>query len=204
MRIAFDGTALRPGRTGVGYYTEHLLHHLARIATNDELIVLSNRAIDTTAPLPPRVRVATPPRRVPRLVWMQTLASTALRQVDADVVHFTNGMLPLVSPAPTVVTIHDMSLRLYPRYHPPRRVLLNRPLVDMAARRGDAMITPSEGESRDIVRIYDLHPAGERTARLRPLLRPRSAPRPLLVLGGRAVVPPRQRSGATRAGAAAL
>ena len=32
MRIAFDGTALRPGRTGVGYYTEHLLHHLAPVA----------------------------------------------------------------------------------------------------------------------------------------------------------------------------
>ena len=44
MRIAFDGTALRPGRTGVGYYTEHLLHHLAQTATNDELIVVSNRA----------------------------------------------------------------------------------------------------------------------------------------------------------------
>src|SRR5690349_16495342 len=158
MRIAFDGTALRPGRTGVGYYTEHLLHHLARIAINDELIVVSNRGIDTTAPLPPRVRVATPPRRVPRLVWMQTLASTALRQVDADVVHFTNGMLPLVSAAPTVVTIHDMSLRLYPRYHPPRRVLLNRPLVDLAARRADAIITPSESAKRDIVGFYDLDP----------------------------------------------
>jgi hypothetical protein len=28
MRIAFDGTTLRPGRTGVGYYTEHLLRHV--------------------------------------------------------------------------------------------------------------------------------------------------------------------------------
>src|SRR5689334_7488345 len=159
MRIAFDGTALRPGRTGVGYYTEHLLHHLARIAADDELIVVSNRAIDTTAPLPARVRVATPVRRVPRLVWMQTLASTMLRQVDADVVHFTNGMLPLVSPTPTVVTIHDMSLRLYPRYHPARRVLLNRPLVDLAARRADAIITPSQSAKRDIVRGYDIDPA---------------------------------------------
>jgi glycosyltransferase involved in cell wall biosynthesis len=67
-------------------------------------------------------------------------------------------MLPLVSPAPTVVTIHDMSLRLYPRYHPPRRVLLNRPLVDLAARRADAIITPSESAKRDIVRFYDLDP----------------------------------------------
>ena len=158
MRIAFDGTALRPGRTGVGYYTEHLLHHLAREAANDELIVVSNRAIDTTSPLPSRVRVATPARRVPRLVWMQTLAVTALREVEADVVHFTNGMLPLMSPVPTVVTIHDMSLRLYPRYHPPRRVILNRPLVDLAARRADAIITPSESAKRDIVRFYNLDP----------------------------------------------
>src|SRR5882724_7050289 len=159
MRIAFDGTALRPGRTGVGYYTEHLLHHLAQAATNDELIVVSNRAIDTTSPLPSRVRVATPAHHVPRLVWMQTLAVTALRQVDADVVHFTNGMLPLMSPVPTVVTIHDMSLRLYPRFHPPRRVILNRPLVDLAARRADAIITPSESAKRDIVDLYHLDPA---------------------------------------------
>jgi anaerobic magnesium-protoporphyrin IX monomethyl ester cyclase len=158
MRIAFDGTALRPGRTGVGYYTEHLLRHLADAAADDELIVVSNRAIDTTSPLPSRVRLATPARRVPRLVWMQTLAVTALRQVDADVVHFTNGMLPVMSPVPTVVTIHDMSLRLYPRYHPPRRVILNRPLVDLAARRADAIITPSESAKRDIVRLYHLDP----------------------------------------------
>src|SRR3954454_17292934 len=159
MRIAFDGTALRPGRTGVGYYTEHLLHHLAQTATNDELIVVSNQAIDTTAPLPPRVRVATPSRRIPRLVWMQTLAVTALREVEADVFHCTNGMVPLMSPVPTVVTIHDMSLRLYPRYHPPRRVILNRPLVDLAARRADAIITPSESAKRDIVRLYALDPS---------------------------------------------
>jgi radical SAM superfamily enzyme YgiQ (UPF0313 family)/glycosyltransferase involved in cell wall biosynthesis len=158
MRIAFDGTALRPGRTGVGYYTEHLLHHLAQAASNDELIVVSNRSIDTTSPLPTRVRVATPARRVPRLVWMQTLAVTALREVEADVVHFTNGMLPLMAPVPTVVTIHDMSLRLYPRYHPPRRVILNRPLVDLAARRADAIITPSESAKHDIVRLYQLDP----------------------------------------------
>jgi anaerobic magnesium-protoporphyrin IX monomethyl ester cyclase len=158
MRIAFDGTALRPGRTGVGYYTEHLLRHLAEDAANDELIVVSNRAIDTTSPLPSRVRVATPARRVPRLVWMQTLAVTALRQVEADIVHFTNGMLPLMSPVPTVVTIHDMSLRLYPRYHPARRVILNRPLVDLAARRADAIITPSESAKRDIVRFYNVDP----------------------------------------------
>src|SRR5436190_1747165 len=134
MRIAFDGTALRPGRTGVGYYTEHLLRHLALAAGDDELIVLSNRAVETDAPLPARVKVVTARRRMPRMVWMQTGAPAALRRARADVVHFTNGMLPLMSPVPTVVTIHDMSLRLYPRYHPARRVLLNRPKAHVVNR----------------------------------------------------------------------
>ena len=158
MRIAFDGTTLRPGRTGVGYYTEHLLRHLAARAADDELVVISNRPVDTTQPLPPRVKVSSSSWRIPRMVWMQTFGPRMLRREHVDVVHFTNGMVPLASPVPTVVTIHDMSLTLYPRYHPTRRVLLNRPLVDVAARRADAIITVSQSAKRDIVRLYGLAP----------------------------------------------
>jgi len=158
MRIGFDGSTLTAGRTGVGYYTEHLLHHLARQHAGDEIVVLSNRAIETTTPLPRHVRVSAASGRVPRMVWMQLQAPRAIRRLQPDVVHFTNGMLPIASMAPTVVTIHDMSLTLYPRYHPLRRVLLNRPLVNLAARRASAIITVSESAKRDIVRVYGLAP----------------------------------------------
>jgi glycosyltransferase involved in cell wall biosynthesis len=156
MRIAFDGTTLRPGRTGVGYYTEHLLHHLVQQGPEEDLIVVSNRPVDTTRALPPRVRVDAPASRLPRMLWMQMLAPRALRRLRPDVAHFTNGMVPLASPVPTVVTIHDMSLTMYPRYHPARRVVLNRPLVDLAARRADAIITVSQSAKRDIMRVYGL------------------------------------------------
>ena len=159
MRIAFDGSTLRPGRTGVGYYTEHLLEHLVTCTSDDEWMVVSNRSVETSQPLPAHVRVSTSPWRVPRLVWMQALAPRELRRLGADVVHFTNGMMPIASSIPTVVTIHDMSLTLYPRYHPPRRVLLNRPLVNLAARRADAIITVSESARRDIVRVYGVAPS---------------------------------------------
>ena len=154
MRIAFDGTTLRPTRTGVGYYSEHLLHHLVKECVDDEIIVVSNRPVDTTHPLPREVRVVTSTSRVPRLVWMQMLAPRLLRQLRVDVAHFTNGMVPIALSVPSVVTIHDMSLTMFPNYHPPRRVLLNRPLVDVAARRADAIITVSESAKRDIVRLY--------------------------------------------------
>ena len=93
MRIAFDGSSLRPHRTGVGYYGEHLLRHLAHtLPSDDELIVISNRPVETTSPLPDRVQVVHGSRRVPRLVWMQTDVPTLLKRLGADVAHFTNGI----------------------------------------------------------------------------------------------------------------
>jgi glycosyltransferase involved in cell wall biosynthesis len=160
MRIAFDGTTLTPGRTGVGYYTEHLLQHLAREveATGDELVVVSNQPIDTAVPLPRHVRVYDRLRFPLRIAWMQLMAGRVLEQIRADVAHFTNGMLPLGTAAARVVTIHDMSLRLYPECHPPRRLVINRPLLGVAARVADAIVTVSHSARRDLLRLHGVEP----------------------------------------------
>ena len=162
MRIAFDGTTLQPRRTGVGYYTEHLLEHLAQLTadglSHDELVVISNRTPVTSRPLPSHVRVVSARRPMVRMAWMQAAAPGMLRQIEADVAHFTNGMIPVATRVPTVVTIHDVSLTLYPECHPTRRLLLNRPLVRMAAERATAIIAPSASAKRDLVRTYAISP----------------------------------------------
>jgi glycosyltransferase involved in cell wall biosynthesis len=154
--IAFDGTTLTPGRTGVGYYSEHLLHHLARevVHTGDEIVVVSNKPIDTQAPLPPHVRVHDGHRFPIRIGWMQMRAGAALHALEPDVAHFTNGMMPVGSPVPTVVTVHDMSLRLYPRCHPVRRLLLNRPLMHAAINQASAIVTVSHSTRRDLLSLH--------------------------------------------------
>jgi glycosyltransferase involved in cell wall biosynthesis len=156
MRIAFDGTTLTPGRTGVGYYTEHLLQHLARAVegTNHELIVVSNQQIDTAQPLPRHVRVYDRRRFPLRIAWMQMLAGRVLEDVRADVAHFTNGMVPLGTSAARVVTIHDVSLKLYPECHPLRRRVINRPLVAVAARVADAVVAVSHSARQDLLQFH--------------------------------------------------
>ena len=158
MRIAFDGTTLTPGRTGVGYYTEHLLQHLAREveASGDEIVVVSNQPIDTERPLPPHVRVHDGHRFPVRIGWMQLRAQRALDVLRPDVAHFTNGMMPIGSPVSTIVTIHDMSLRLYPQCHPVRRLLLNRPLMHVAIRQAAAIVTVSDSARRDLMRFHGI------------------------------------------------
>jgi hypothetical protein len=158
VKIAFDGTTLQPRRTGVGYYTEHLLHHLAASVDGRDLVVVSNRPPDLTRPLPPGVTVAAAGRSLVRMVWMQTMAPWLIRRSGADIAHFTNGMMPLVSAVPSVVTIHDMSLALYPETHPRRRLLLNWPLVRHAAHQAAAIITGSHSAKQDIVRVCGIDP----------------------------------------------
>jgi glycosyltransferase involved in cell wall biosynthesis len=160
MRIAFDGTTLTPGRTGVGYYTEHLLQHLAREveSTGDEIVVVSNQPIDTQRPLPGHVRVHEGHRFPVRIGWMQMRANRALDVLRPDVAHFTNGMIPIGSPVSTIVTIHDMSLRLYPRCHPLRRLLLNRPLMHVAIRQAASIVTVSDSARRDLLRLHGVPP----------------------------------------------
>jgi glycosyltransferase involved in cell wall biosynthesis len=160
MRIVFDGTTLTPGRTGVGYYSEHLLQHLARevVTTGDELVVVSNKPIDTQAPLPSHVRVHDGHRFPIRIGWMQLRAASALDALRPDVAHFTNGMIPIGTPVATVVTVHDMSLRLYPGCHPVRRLLLNRPLMHLAIRQASSIVTVSNSARRDLLRLHGVAP----------------------------------------------
>ncbi|RPJ82234.1 MAG: hypothetical protein EHM18_15915, partial [Acidobacteria bacterium] len=151
MRIAFDGTPLTQLLTGVGYFTAHQLRHLAKEAAGDELVVVSNREMSPET-IPVGVKTWRAHRFPIRMLWMQMLAPLALRSVSPKVAHFTNSISPLVKVAPTVVTIHDMTLRLLPGYHPPRRRIV-RVLVGLSARRADAIITLSESARNDIVRL---------------------------------------------------
>ena len=146
-----------------------------------------------TSPLPPRVRMRRRRAVVPRLVWMQTLAPRRAAAQSAPTSRISpTAWCRSLSPVPTVVTIHDMSLRLYPRYHPPRRVLLNRPLVDLAARRADAIITVSESAKRDIVRLYELDPARACTWSTRRRRRRSADARPGDARAGAAAIWPRR------------
>ena len=152
MKIAFDGTTLTPDRTGIGYYSEHLLSYLAAEFTEDEWIVISNQPLSRSGPLPPHRRLDAEGRITWRIPWIQLTAPRLLQQLGPDVAHFTNSICPLRSPVPTVLTIHDMSLELFPHLHPRRR-RLTRWLVRHCARRAQTVIAVSESSRRNICAI---------------------------------------------------
>jgi glycosyltransferase involved in cell wall biosynthesis len=88
-----------------------------------------------------------------KTIWMQTVLPRQLARLGADVCHFTNSVAPLAAACPMVVTIHDMTVWLLPRYHPRTRLLTMRAIVPWAARRARAIVADSHNSKRDIVRI---------------------------------------------------
>jgi len=93
-----------------------------------------------------------------RLPWMQLAVPFLLQRLKPDVAHFTNSIAPLFCPTPSVVTVHDMSLELFPSYHPWRRVL-TRPLIRAVARKARAIITVSHSAKKNIGEILGIEDA---------------------------------------------
>lgn len=150
MRIGYDVTPLCVPRSGIGTYTATLLEHLGRLP-DDEIVPLCHRPLPGATPLP--VRGVTRLSRLNKTLWMQTMLPWQLPGLQVDVCHFTNNVGPVWTPCPAVITIHDMTLWLFPEYHGRRRQLSMRPFIPLAARHAAAIITVSESAKQDIVRI---------------------------------------------------
>ncbi len=153
MRIGFDITPLTVPQSGVGTYTVNLFEEL-RVVLGDDLLPLIHRPLHDPAMMQGcRDSLVPWGRGMNKTVWMQTLLPWQLAHARTTVAHFTNSVAPLVAPCATVVTIHDMTLWLFPEHHYRRRLLAMRPFVPLAARRAAAVITVSHSAKADIVRI---------------------------------------------------
>jgi glycosyltransferase involved in cell wall biosynthesis len=157
--VGVDATTLRGRISGVGYYTARLVESLANGAGEgvlDRIVVLSNRQV--SVPAGERIEVYVGRRCGVRSVWMQFLLPGILREIAPDVVHYTNYLAPLAGETPYVVSVHDMSLSIVPRFHTLKKRLLTSRLLPLVARGARLVLVPSESTRRDVVRLLGIDP----------------------------------------------
>ncbi len=151
MIIGFESSALHGHKSGVGYYTENLMSSVMKVAPEHRYVLFSNRDI---GPIWEQLGSEEVHGRFfpVRQVWMQAVLPLSLRRVRPDVCHFTNYLAPMACDCPSVVTIHDMTVFITPRFHQFKKLVLDRTLIPKVARRADAIITVSNSARNDIVR----------------------------------------------------
>jgi glycosyltransferase involved in cell wall biosynthesis len=149
--VVVDADVLGRRRTGDETYVRNLLRELAELAPAAGIRMA---AVTRRPDLVPGGIATVPLTARPQELRMSLALPRALRRMRADLVH-TQYALPLRSPCPVVVTVHDLSFEregLMPR----KDRFVFRRVVPRAARRAARVLTVSERSKRDLVELYDV------------------------------------------------
>jgi len=152
--VVVDADVLGRRRTGDETYVLNLLRELGRQAEGAGLRVAAATRHPELVPDGVEPLALAMPVQELRLLW--TLPRL-LRRTGAALVH-TQYALPVRSPCPAVVTIHDLSFERDPALMPRKDRLVFRRVVPRAARGAARVLTVSERTKADLVELYGLAP----------------------------------------------
>ena len=152
--VVVDADTLGRRRTGDERYVSNLLRELAAPAADAGLrLAAVTRHPELVPPGIEPLPLSTPVQEL-RMLWA---LPRLLRRRGAALVH-TQYALPARSPAPAVVTIHDLSFEREPELMSRKDRAVFRRVVPHAARNARRVLTVSERTKRDLVELYGLPP----------------------------------------------
>jgi glycosyltransferase involved in cell wall biosynthesis len=164
MLISLDANPLATPLTGVGHYTLELARHLAALAPAHEFELVSPFPFaarltgGTNQALPPNLRAVEAKVNSVSRRWFSLGLPLHLKQAGSDLFHGTNYEVPLWGKRPSVLTVHDLSLLLYPETHEPGLVRRGRRRMRVMARAASLVITPSESVRQEVLERLRLEP----------------------------------------------
>ncbi len=137
---------------GVHRYIYYLLAHLPRVGCRVTVFAGPHSRLpeDGYAVRRSRWPTAKPPVRV---VWEQVVQPWALRRARVDLVHGPVFVGPLLTPCPTVVTVHDLSFLRYPHFFRPANRLYLRVFTRASVHRARRVIAVSNHAAEETVRL---------------------------------------------------
>ncbi|MBM9478518.1 glycosyltransferase family 4 protein [Nakamurella flavida] len=155
-RVLLDATAIPAERGGVGRYVDQLAAALDA-AGQPLTIVCQRRDADVLRELAPSSRVVPVAEqldaRPARLAWEQTTLPRLIRRLGVDVLHSPHYTMPLASPVPVVVTLHDATFFSDRDLHLGVKGRFFRAWSRVSLRRAAVCVVPSEATANELVRL---------------------------------------------------
>lgn len=151
VRVALDASAVPASPGGAGRYVVDLAAALRQhdgigltvVCRRDDLARWRHPSEPATSTAAAVAVAVAPSARPLRLAWEQIRLPGLLGRLGVDVHHGPHYTMPLRSPVPVVVTIHDLSLIEHPEWHHRSKVAFFGRALRLAAARADALIAVS-------------------------------------------------------------
>lgn len=165
MRITIDGTFQTEPVAGLKRYFEMLLTHLASIDTANEYQIYYNmfRDRDCNVFQINQENFRTRRNPIPRRLFEKFINLFSLNHSPfigtTDLVHFPNHYsYPVSNRTKSVVTIHDISYKIYPEHLSREIIEQLEPATEDTLRRVDGIIAISENTKKDLMEFYEIDP----------------------------------------------
>jgi glycosyltransferase involved in cell wall biosynthesis len=191
MRVLFNGaSAIRP-KTGVGHTTANLHAALARLSPQDTFWLYPGERVrrfaarcfkptarPTGSTAPPKPSTPSFPRRMAYRLARSAYAAhfhSVARFGRFDLYHEPN-LVPFRVQLPTVVTVHDLSVILFPQWHPAERVKRYEQAFARGVETAAHILVDSNAVRSEAIRVLGLSPERLTTIHcgIAPAYRPQS------------------------------
>ena len=166
LKIGIDARFYGPRQKGLGRYVEKLIEQLEEIDNeNQYLVFLRKESWDEYQPRNPNFKKA-----LADYGWYgfkeQIFLPIKIWQSKVDLIHFPHFNVPLLCPAPFVVTIHDLILKRFPTkrastLHPVFYWLKKTAyhlVINSALKRAKRIIAVSNYTKKDILEYFKVNP----------------------------------------------
>ncbi len=157
MHIAYDARPLSKNKAGIGQYVKYLLGHIAINDPAINLILCSNKEIDFEK------------SQKTKLIencgfiwgqnsnlWFQSLLPLILKKNRVDLFHGTLFLNPILSKVPSIITIYDMVLDVFPKTMYWKNRLPLKLLIKISAKKASRIIAISESTKKDIIKYIGI------------------------------------------------
>jgi glycosyltransferase involved in cell wall biosynthesis len=143
-----DGFSVEKG-TGVGRYTLNLARELGKYPEVEVLPPARN--------VVRKIRPASA-RRLAYAAWLETAFQSHILKLDADVIHFTNYLVPRnrKSRAKFVASIHDLTAWKFPEFLPRTYLSYIRKAISRAVNVADLILCPSASIRKEVIERFGL------------------------------------------------
>jgi glycosyltransferase involved in cell wall biosynthesis len=158
MRLLLeDGFSIEKG-TGVGRYTQNLARELGKYPGVEILPPPARKLVRKIRPFSAR--------RMAYAAWLETAFQTQIERLGADLIHFTNFLVPRnrKSKAKYAASIHDLTAWKLPEALPPMYARYIRKAISRAVDVADLVLCPSESIRKEVIAHFSLAEERVRTA----------------------------------------
>ncbi|MCG9966625.1 glycosyltransferase family 4 protein [Pelotomaculum terephthalicicum JT] len=145
-------------KAGIGKYAESLLENVVKKSNINVLLCSNKKVVFDKEIYVEIINSRNLLGKVNSNLWFQLILPSIIKKYRIDLFHGTMSITPILSDVPSVVTIYDLVLEIFPKTMHWKNWLPLKILMKNSANKASRIIAISENTKKDIIKYFGISP----------------------------------------------